>query len=63
MSTARIIHVTPIAAGGWEVRPDGAPCATAFTDLGLALDAATALAEPLRTARVVIHEAHARRAS
>lgn len=62
MPVTSVIHVVPQPGGRWEVRLDGS-AAISFMDLGLALDAATRIAAPLHSARVVVHELSARKAS
>ncbi|MEP7215386.1 MAG: hypothetical protein ABI782_03985 [Anaerolineaceae bacterium] len=56
MQNPRTVHVVPQTGGRWEVRLDGGCSPLEFTDLGRALDAATAITTGGATTRVVIHE-------
>ena len=56
MSNPRTVHVVPQTGGRWEVRLDGGCSPLQFTDLGSALDAATATTAGGAPTRVVIHE-------
>lgn len=56
MSNLRTVHVVPRAGGRWEVRMDDDRSPLQFTDLGRALDAATAITAGAPTTRVVVHE-------
>ena len=56
MQRSRTIHIVPQATGIWEVRLDGHRSVLQFTDLGHAIDAATAVTVRGATTRVIVHQ-------
>lgn len=58
MSNPHTIHIVPHAGGQWEVRTERGGEPLHFSDLGSALDAATAATVAGETTRVIIHQTY-----
>ena len=59
MQNPRAVHIVPQAGGLWEVRIEGGSSPSQFSDLGQALDAATAIKTGGAAMRVIIHQPQA----
>lgn len=59
MQNPRAVHIVPRAGGLWEVRKEGGTSPLQFSDLGQALDAATATNAGGAATRVIIHHPQA----
>lgn len=59
MQNPRAVHIVSQAGGLWEVRKEGGTSPLQFSDLGEALDAATAIKAGGAATRVIIHQPHA----